>query len=315
MLTALFLTILTAPPALPVTLGLEPVADAPSGLVYRVTNTGDTPVRVVGHRGLLSLEVKVPGRRAAVKCAPPPGARPGVVDPERVHRLGAGASIAETVDLRWFCWTTRATKALATPGATVLARYGFRRASARTWVASSPDGATRVGRLESEPIAAPAPPAAVVPAGSAPVLTLRPLPARVVTGSGRSIPVVLRLDNASPDDVRVFVRPDLFRFDVHGPVETVRCALVRAERAPMRESFTRLAPRRRTTLFLDLAAVCPSDTFAAPGIYDVEPVFDAVYDGASVGLRAVTGTFPGSPLVVRVGAGDLDTYEAQEPDR
>ena len=107
----------------------------------------------------------------------------------------------------------------------------------------------------------------------------------------------------------------VFRFEVHGPTESVRCGLPTALRAPLRESFTRLAPRRRTTLTLDVAALCPRATFATPGVYDVAPVFEATEDGERRGLRAVTGTTVGAPLVVRVGQGDLPEYEPQEPAR
>lgn len=313
MLTPLLLTILAASPALPVDLRLDPVAPSSTEVVLRVSNSGDAPLRVAMHRGLLSLEVRVPGRRAPLRCAAPAGTRPGSVDPERVSTLAPGASTAEVVDLRWYCWSTRVAKALATPGATISARYGFRRASARTWIASSPDGATRVGSIEAEPVAAPTLPAPDAPAAAP--LTLRAVPDRQDSGSGRSIAAVLRLENASPDDVRVFVRPELFHFDVRGPGQAVRCGLGQRLRAPLRESFTRLAPRRRTTLALDLAAVCPSGTFATPGVYDVAPVFEATEDGGRVGLRAVTGTVLGAPLTVRVGAGDLAAYEPREPAR
>lgn len=317
MLIPIFLTILSASPALPVSLRVEPGPGAPTAVVFRLSNTGDAPLHVVGHRGLLSLSVRVPGRRAPVRCTPPPGVRPASVDPERVTTLAPGASLAEVVDVRWLCWSKRASEALATPGATLEVRYGFRRASARTWVASAVDGATRVGSLDAEPIPAPvtapaAPPAAGPPA---PPLTLRGAPDRVDSASGRSVPVSLRLQNASPDDLRVFVRPELFRFDVHGPTESVRCGLPTALRAPLRESFTRLGPRRRTTLTLDVAAVCPRATFATPGVYDVQPVFEATEDGERRGLRAFTGTIAGAPLVVRVGQGDLPEYEPREPVR
>lgn len=316
MLTPIFLTVLAASPApaLPVNLRLERAPGSETAVVFRVTNAGEAPLRVAMHRGLLSLDVLVPGRRAKVRCAPPPGTRPGSVDPERVVALAPGASSAEVVDVRWFCWNARARKALATPGATIAARYGFRRGNARTWIASSSDGATRVGSLEAEPLSLPAAPAPAAPA-VATTLSLRVVPERLDSGSGRSVAASVRLENASPDDVRVFVRPEAFQFDVRGPTEAVRCGLGQRLRAPLRESFSRLGPRRRTSLVLDLAAVCPRGTFATPGIYDVTPTFEATEDGERVGLRAVTGTIVGTPFAVRVGAGDLPTYEPQEPPR
>jgi hypothetical protein len=315
MLTPLLLTILAMSPALPVNLRLDAIASSSTEVVFRVSNAGESPLRVAMNRGLLSLEVRVPGRRAPLRCAPPPGVRPSSVDPERVATLAPGASMAEVVDLRWFCWSARAAEALWAPGATVSARYGFRRASARTWIASSLDGVTRVGAIQSEPLAVPTPQAPAAPATTLAALSLRAVPDRRDTGSGRSAAAVLRLENTSPDDVRVFVRPELFHFDVQGPVGALRCSLGDRLRAPLRESFARLAPRGRTSLALDLAAVCPSGTFATPGVYDVAPVFEATEDGARVGLRAVTGTIVGAPLAVRVGAGDLPGYQPQEPAR
>ena len=316
MLTFLALTILTAPPPLPVTLRLEPTPGSSTAVVFRLTNEGDGPVRVVDHRSLLALEVHVPGRRAAVRCGAPAGTRPGVVDPERVVELSPGASLAEAIDVRWFCWSPRERKALSTEGATVSARYGFRRAGPRTWVAASPDGATRVGSLEAEPIDLGSGPSAVESAPSeGATLSLRPVPARTESASGRSISLRLQLRNVSPDDVRVFVRPELFGFQVTGPTVSQRCSLPVNARAPLRESFNRLRTSGQTSIALDVSAICPSDTFAAPGVYDVEPVFGATEDGAGVGLRAFTGAVVGVPAVVRVTSGDLATYESVEPAR
>lgn len=320
MLTSLVLTVLAASPPLPLTLRIEPSPDesSPTQVVFRLKNDGEAPLRVVHHRGLLSLEVRVPERRAPVRCSAPAGTRPGGVDPERIVDLAPGASAAEVVDVRWYCWSSRAAKALASPGATIVGRYGFgrRRATARSWVVSSLDGATRMASLEAEPIGLAASSPAAGPEASGLVeLSLAAAPARLDSADGRLVPIVLRLRNEAPDDTRVLVHPAMFSFVVRGPRLVERCALPVAQRSPMRESFTRLRPRGRATQTLDLAAVCPERTFAAPGVYDVETIFESEDDGGALGLRAFAGSVTGGRAVVRVTSGDLPAYETLEPPR
>ena len=62
---------------------------------------------------------------------------------------------------------------------------------------------------------------------------------------------------------------------------------------------------------MSAAWACPEGTFSVPGVYEVVPVVDLVYDGARYGYDVVTGTFEGRPVAVRrLGGG----YVEQRPE-
>jgi hypothetical protein len=113
--------------------------------------------------------------------------------------------------------------------------------------------------------------------------------------------------------LRLWVHPDLFRFDVRGPGGAIRCGLARALRTPLRQSFVLLRPRRRMAMALDLADYCPPGTFDRPGVYDVAPAFEATEAGTPMGLGAFTGLVGGTPVAVRVAVGDRSVYEPDLP--
>ena len=62
--------------------------------------------------------------------------------------------------------------------------------------------------------------------------------------------------------------------------------------------FRRLG-RRQVQEFFDPAYFCPEGTFKDPGIYIVTPTLTLPYDGASLGIQALTGVFVGSPGIIR----------------
>ncbi len=115
------------------------------------------------------------------------------------------------------------------------------------------------------------------------------------------IPVTLELRGPRRGRIRAMVRPEQFVFSVRGPDgEVTSCQLPPTGVRPLREFYSRLG---RSRMRLDLAVICPRDTFDRPGIYEVGPGFVSDFDGEDVGLDAWTGYAAGQPFLVRVRRG------------
>jgi hypothetical protein len=318
MLIPLFVALLAANPVsqaqaplLPVTLTIAPAAGSPEALVFRITNHGSEPLDLLAHRGLLSLEIQPEGRRRPTRCAAPPGFVPREVDPALIAVLAAGATYSEQVDIRMYCWGKRLEPLLGA-GARVRARYGYRRASARTWTAQTENGRTRLAFLESEEVALPPLPVAPTPPEGPMRLEVRP--SHVSSGDGRHMPITVLVKNTGSIPVRIFVHPALFHFDVTGPGGTVNCGLGDLGQTALRQSFRLLPPGRQASESLDLGEYCPSDTFSRPGVYEVSSSFEATDDGGSMALHAFTGTVVGNTVEVRIALGRRVGYELEVPE-
>jgi hypothetical protein len=151
------------------------------------------------------------------------------------------------------------------------------------------------------PAAASPPDAAALPAaGAAPVVTLHRIGPRPDVGQGDALAVTVEVRGPERGRLPVAVRPDEFAFEVDGPGEAtapVTCQLPASRVRPLAEFYDRLGRRR---LGFDLADLCPSRTFARPGVYSVRPAFRSALDGADVGLSAWTGEALGEPFLARV---------------
>ncbi|MEM1417233.1 MAG: hypothetical protein AAGH15_20215 [Myxococcota bacterium] len=283
------------PPSLRV--ALAPLAEA-GPWKRRLVWTSDAAQEVVLDRRLLSLRV-VPAEGRAQECRHPDA--PARTPEGRVRALGAGERVEEWIDLRAYCWD-RALDLLEAGEATLELRYGWRRASVRRWVTRS-DGA-RVGGVAGENLAWSPPPAPAVASaegqGEARVdVSLR----ATTTRYAPVLTVQLR-----GEDVRVYPRRDLFRFRVRGPLGEVECQPRRQPIVPIREFYRRLGTWRTT---LSAGWACPEGTFSVPGVYEVVPLVDLVYDGERHGLDTVTGTFEGHAVPLRRTGG---AYVEQVPD-
>lgn len=296
------------PPPPPAELSLElPEAEVAAREPYRrlLTVRASAPIELNADRRLLRLEVTPEGSRRALRCEHPD--RPARLDRERTIRLEANARWQEWIDLREYCWG-RALGALRAGGDVTLA-FGPRRAR-RGDVTLRALGEPAVDHRELGPVVAHVDP---LPAPEEPDTSGR---VRVVladrdarTGAGVTLRVRVLARSGTE---RAYVRPDRFRFVVHGPDGDVECAARRGGGTAPADLFRRLTTRSGPSFTLVASAYCPAGTFDVAGIYEVTPIVDLEQDGSRWGLDAPTGSFRGAPALVRVRR-DARGYLEREP--
>jgi len=273
----------------------------------KLTITARADREVVIDRRLLQLTVRpeVEGRRRSprLRCRHPDEPRRA----ERTRRMSAGERYEEWVDLRMYCWG-RPLRALRAGPATIEVGYGFRRGGRDRFVARE-EGERRPPRgVEGEPYAWAGPAASGEGEGErAPVeVGLRP-------SSSRGTPVLRPTIRATEGRPRVYLRDDLWSFTVRGPLGTVECEPRRQVIAPIVDFFRTLRSRPTTESFA-VEHYCPEDTFAVPGVYEVVPRIELIYDADRFDFDAVTGTFEGAPEPVRRTRGEYveQTLESLE---
>lgn len=308
----------------------------------RVENTGDAPVRLAADPRALVLEVtppegaapaagKAPKKAAAkpgpVRCELPLDAR-ALTDEGRELVVPAKRSFSHSFDPLFYCFGARERAALVA-SATVKARLGF----------APPAAKARGGK--GAKAAPPAPPFVAVPVGaavgrfapakeleSAPVTLAEAVTAQagaaageageagdsesrgvsVTTGDatdaarGSEISVTVTIANESDRAITTMFRPEMVRFSVSGPGGTVSCGRTRSVSSPIRELYTSLAPKAKTSITMLVTSLCPFDAFDEPGVYRVTPTFDtSAASGRPIGLRTWDATSSAkAPLLLRV---------------
>lgn len=278
-------------------LRVEPDGETPHR--YRFTlvlSDGTAEADVVMDRRLLSFRFRAEGSRRARTCRHPEAPR-SVSDGRVVHLGGATRSVSEWIDLRMYCFRERNELAR---GGTLVASYGFSRAGRERWLVRG----ERPRSIDGPTLALAAEAPAEAPAGA----SLR-LADRDVRSAGG---LVFAVSLASPERTRVYLRDDLFRFTVTGPLGTVQCEVHRLEIVPIVDFYRRIGGRARARTTIEARRWCPRDTFALEGIYEVVPQVDLVYDGSRYEFDALTGSFEGPPALVRVRRGDRGYVEQRE---
>jgi hypothetical protein len=284
----------------PSSLGLrvEPEEGAPHR--YRMTLVladGTAEADVVMDRRLLSFQFTPEGSRRARTCRHPEAPR-RVSEARVVHLDATTRSLSEWIDLRMYCFRDRAELAR---GGTLRATYGFSRRGRDRYVvrgetARSIDGPSLT--LASAPVAD-------VPAPEV-VVRLADRDARSSAG------ITFAVSVAPAQSARIYLRDDLFRFTVNGPIGTVECVVERAAIVPIVDFYRRVGPRRPARTTIEARRWCPRDTFAVEGIYEIVPHVDLVYDGSRYDFEALTGTFDGAPALLRVRRSDRGYFEQRE---
>jgi hypothetical protein len=134
-------------------------------------------------------------------------------------------------------------------------------------------------------------------------------------GRGVELGTTVTLTNVSERSQTLLFRHSTVGFTVQGPSGSVACGLRRVVDGPIKELFTTLAPKGRTSIGLLLDAVCPPDTFDNPGVYRVVPRLDTTNaSGRSFGLRTFDGVVEGSrPMLLRVRAPRRPRLTAARP--
>ncbi|MBX3272810.1 MAG: hypothetical protein KF729_21285 [Sandaracinaceae bacterium] len=278
---------------------------------YVLSVRAATSVEVVADRRLLTLEVRPEGARVAARCAHPRA--PTAVDASRTRALAPGEAWQEWIDLREYC-AGRALAALE-GGAEVRATYGWRRATARRWVArSAPRQA--VGSLAAPPVAFAALDARTTTMRQGDEWVPAPLevalaPSTITRGAALVLSVTVRAHDRGG---RAYVRPESFSFRVRGPAGDFTCRLAPWGGAPVADLYQRIG-RRGWTERLDARVLCPPRAFDRAGLYEVTPKLRLDHRGAEWGLAAITGRFVGPAVPLRVvgGAHVEQALPAPEP--
>lgn len=329
----------SALPAPPLALSVTPgTGGGPWKL--KIENTGDVPVRITADARLLALEVMPPagfvdpttkkGTKpkpvGTVRCILPDDARPSS-DEGRELVVPSKRSWSVSFDPLHYCFGAKERATLVT-GAVVNARFG--------WPMPPLKPAAAAARAK-QPIM-PAPPFVAAPVGAAvgklahakelqgtsatlaENVTIGPAPASSASSSssglavsmpevldvlrGNEISTTVTVVNEGDKAAIVLFRAETLKLMVAGPAGSVSCGGLRTVDAPIRELYTTIGVKGRTSLAVLITSLCPKDTFDKPGIYRVTPTFDMTHASArSIGLKTWDGSTTGNtPMLLRVRA-------------
>ncbi|WP_438028098.1 hypothetical protein [Sorangium sp. So ce233] len=129
--------------------------------------------------------------------------------------------------------------------------------------------------------------------------------------SPRSIVVRVSARNAGKRPMIVAVRPRMLEFHVAGPNGTTVCGASPPTGAIPRDLYRTLKPGASADVSLLLREVCPADTFAREGLYEVTPTLHANEPGTGLGIDAYTATVAAeAPTLLRVKSAPEPFYAA-----
>lgn len=266
-----------------------------------------------------------------VRCILPDDARPSS-DEGRELVVPSKRSWSVSFDPLHYCFGARERATLVT-GAVVNARFG--------WPAPPPKPGAAGGAVRAKRPTVPTPPFVAAPVGAA-VGKLSPakelqgtsatLAENVTIGSasapsasassssssaglavsmpealdvlrGNEISATVTVVNEGDKAAIVLFRPVTLKLMVAGPAGSVSCGGLRSV-SPIRELYTTLGVKGRSSLAVLITSLCPKDTFDRPGIYRVTPTFDMANASArSIGLKTWDGSTTGNtPMLLRVRA-------------
>jgi hypothetical protein len=276
----------------------------------RVVNDGEVPVRIVADARLLSLRVTPRGAFKGEWCELPADMRPED-DLGRNLVLPPKRSYVEIFEPSYYCFSSRALAAL-NPTSIVEAHLGWTKKIPRGPQVLTPiDGVTPEvsarRSLDAPPIALPDEKFRsedAEPKGAGEPLNLK-APTSIDADSPDEVPLPVSLRNSSSRPEWVRFRPDSVGFDVTSASGTERCAWPTRPAAPIRELFTRLAPRGTAELTFSLAAYCLGRSLDQPGLLVVRPWLDTSSSPEQViGLSAFSGRIVAkAPTLIRLHRG------------
>ncbi|WP_433934848.1 hypothetical protein AB3662_09565 [Sorangium cellulosum] len=129
--------------------------------------------------------------------------------------------------------------------------------------------------------------------------------------SPRSIVVRVSARNAGKRPMIVAIRPRMLEFHVAGPNGTTVCEASPPTGAIPRDLYRTLKPGASADLSLLLREVCPADTFAREGLYEVTATLHANEPGTGLGIDAYTATVAAdTPTLLRVKSAPEPFYAA-----
>ncbi|WP_437691369.1 hypothetical protein [Sorangium sp. So ce176] len=129
--------------------------------------------------------------------------------------------------------------------------------------------------------------------------------------SPRSIVVRVSARNAGKRPMTVAIRPRMLEFHVAGPNGTTVCGASPPTGAIPRDLYRTLKPGASADVSLLLREVCPANTFAREGLYEVTATLHANEPGTGLGIDAYTATVAAeSPTLLRVKSAPEPFYAA-----
>lgn len=102
--------------------------------------------------------------------------------------------------------------------------------------------------------------------------------------------VRVQLRNTSGKPMKLFIRRELFTYEVSGPHGEATCHMLPAERSPDPAAFISLSPGETYSISTRLAEACPPGTWDDPGTYSVSAYFQTTADGEEHGISAFMGS-------------------------
>ena len=266
-------------------------------LSLEVTSWSDA--EVLADRRLLRLEI-MPKTEANSRhhvrplvCADPDAPRASA-HPSRVQsaaELGPEHRYEEWIDLREYCWGHALD--LLNAGAHVKATFGFAHATRGAWVARSPGDAVSVSELDAGEFDV-APEAAT---HSVAVVSVAAIDRDIDDGSRGTITASVR---TSGETRLVYVRPDLFSFQIRSAVGATTCGMPRDEAHPLPDFVQTVDLHRTAHVSLDMQVICKK-AFPMPGIYEITPSLHLPYHLPVSGKVAfLTGDYAGRAVPLRI---------------
>ncbi len=158
------------------------------------------------------------------------------------------------------------------------------------------------GAPDDGPKAAPSSPGEIT-VNTAPKLVLE-LPARVDVQRPDELNVVVRLANEDTHPVTLLFRSEVVGFVAFSAGNATHCRWPSQSDSPIRELYTTLRPREKTSTTVLLPDLCGSQFFDTPGLYVLRGQLDTRHaSGASIGLRTFDGQLVAqAPMLVRIRA-------------
>ncbi|KYF57252.1 hypothetical protein BE08_16945 [Sorangium cellulosum] len=129
--------------------------------------------------------------------------------------------------------------------------------------------------------------------------------------SPRSIVVRVSARNAGRRPMTVAIRSRMFEFHVAGPNGTTVCQASPPTGAIPRDMYRTLKAGASVDVSILLREVCPANTFAREGLYEVTATLHANEPGTGLGLDAYTATVTArEPTLLRVKSAPEPFYAA-----
>jgi hypothetical protein len=310
-----------------------------------ITNRSEHPVEIMADPRLLWFEVIVPGKRKTQTCRLPKELFPSRAQRRHSVVLRPQEAIVHSFDPRLYCFSNdgqwrlvpgalvtphfgwpEKTKTIWKHGKRVTVKVPQKEPFVAEVIESSPKEASKLpgdigdgpdvkGQSIKEVQAVPFALVSAYAEWSRTRLERKrkeqegPFQLKLTRGSDaeeeRSATIRMSIKNRDKHSHYVYIRRELFSFEVTGPDGMVTCDPEPDYRAPDRQAFFNMTPGRTVSLTSRLVELCPRGTFARPGLYLIHARMDPNRRGREFDLDAFVGRIVSyDPVSVRIRTGE-----------